>query len=116
MQHHLIDYVEFPARELQSCEAFFTKVFGWKFEAYGPDYLAFSGSGIAGGFFRAALKSETVHGAALVVIYSESLATTQAAVIAAGGTIVKPIFSFPGGRRFQFLDPVGNEWAVWSDR
>jgi uncharacterized protein len=116
MTHHHIDYVEFPAADLAAQEHFFRAVFGWEFTAYGPDYSAFAASGIAGGFYRAPLTSQTSAGAALVVIYSQSLEATQMAVQNQGGRIVTDVFSFPGGRRFHFADPCGNEWAVWSDR
>ncbi len=114
--HEQINYVEFPARDLAATQAFFTEVFGWKFEDYGPDYTAFSGAGLDGGFFRTDLASQTANGAALIVFYSEDLEATQVKVEAAGGNVIKPIFSFPGGRRFQFTEPSGNEFAVWSDQ
>lgn len=114
--HEQINYVEFPTRDLAATQAFFTEVFGWQFEDYGPDYSAFSGAGLDGGFFRADMASQTANGAALIVFYSEDLEATQAKVEAAGGNVIKPIFSFPGGRRFQFTEPSGNEFAVWSDQ
>ncbi len=113
-ENHHIDYVELPARDLDLVRAFYRDVFGWAFEDYGPDYTAFSHSGLQGGFFRAEQCSRTDNGAALVVLYATDLEQTQARVAGQGGTIVKPIFTFPGGRRFQFLDPVGNELAVWT--
>jgi hypothetical protein len=113
--HHHIDYVEFAADDPALVKTFYARVFGWLFEDYGPDYVAFSGSGIAGGFYRAPLKSEAAHGGALVVVYSSALEASQAAVVAAGGHILKAIFSFPGGRRFEFADPCGNHLAVWSE-
>ncbi|MES9904602.1 MAG: VOC family protein, partial [Sedimenticola sp.] len=88
----------------------------WSFVDYGPEYTAFSDEGINGGFYRADLSSSTENGAALIVFYSEELETTQAKIEAAGGFIIKQIFNFPGGRRFHFADPNGNEYAVWSDR
>ena len=115
MSHHHIHYLELPARDLAAVKTFFEQVFGWHFTDYGPDYTAFSQAGLAGGFFRAPLSSRSEQGAALPVLYSRELEQTQAAVEAAGGTLHKAIFDFPGGRRFHFLDPVGNEWAVWSD-
>jgi len=115
-KHETINYVEFPARDLAATKAFFAQVFAWQFEDYGPDYMAFSGAGLDGGFFRADLASRTDNGAALIVFYSEDLEATQSKVEAAGGVVVKPTFSFPGGRRFQFTEPSGNECAVWSDQ
>ena len=82
---------------------------------YGPDYCSFLNAGIDGGFYRSELKAQTEKGSALVVLYSSALESTLESVVAEGGKIIKPIFSFPGGRRFQFLDPSGNEFAVWSE-
>jgi len=113
--HEKIDYVEFPARDLAASKAFFERVFGWSFTDYGPDYSAFADQGIDGGFFRSELSAATANGSALIVFYSRELEKTLAKVDQAGGTIVKPIFAFPGGRRFHFCDPSGNEFAVWSD-
>ncbi len=115
-KHEKINYVEFPARDLEASKAFFRQVFGWSFTDYGPDYSAFSNQGLDGGFFRSELNASTVTGSALIVFYSRDLEQTQAKVEQAGGGIVKPIFAFPGGRRFHFSDPSGNEFAVWSDR
>lgn len=114
--HEKINYVEFPADDLAAVKAFFSQVFGWKFTDYGPEYCAFNNAGLDGGFYKAELASSSQTGAALVVFYSEDLATSEAKISSAGGSIVKPIFSFPGGRRFHFADPCGNEYAVWSDR
>ena len=114
--HEKTNYVEFPADDLAAVKAFFSQVFGWKFTDYGPEYCAFNNAGLDGGFYKAELASSSQTGAALVVFYSEDLATSEAKISSAGGSIVKPIFSFPGGRRFHFADPCGNEYAVWSDR
>jgi uncharacterized protein len=112
--HEKINYVEFPATDLEGTKSFFTASFGWSFVDYGPDYAAFSDQGLDGGFFRSPLKTSTETGSALVVFFSENLEGTQAKIEAAGGRIVKPIFAFPGGRRFHFTDPSGNEFAVWG--
>ena len=111
-----IDYIELPAGSLDAAQAFFEKAFGWSFTDYGPDYRAFSDGKIDGGFYKSGLRSTTENGAALVVLYAQDLEKTRETVIAAGGTVVKEIFPFPGGRRFHFTDPNGNELAVWSDR
>ena len=111
-----INYVEFPARDLEASKQFFGQAFGWEFVDYGPDYTAFSDQGIDGGFYRADLAASVAGGSALVVLYSETLEQTEERVKAAGGTVVREIFSFPGGRRFHFLEPSGNELAVWSDK
>ncbi len=116
-EHEKISYVEFPARNMQATKAFFTEVFGWSFQDYGPEYTSFSDQGIAGGgFFKAELSSSTKNGAALIVFYSSNLEATRDKIEKANGVIIKPIFSFPGGRRFHFKEPSGNEFAVWSDR
>jgi predicted enzyme related to lactoylglutathione lyase len=113
--HEKINYVEFPSRNIQATKSFFEKVFGWSFEDFGPEYTAFSDQGLDGGFFKSDLQSSTDNGSALIVFYSHDLEGTQAKIEQAGGLIVKPIFSFPGGRRFHFTEPSGNEFAVWSD-
>ena len=115
-EHEKLDYVEFPARDLVATRAFFQTVFGWEFDNFGEDYCAFAGQGLDGGFYRSSLYSTTQSGAALLVFYSENLEDTRARIEAAGGRIVKPIFEFPGGRRFHFCEPSDNEFAVWSDR
>lgn len=114
--HHKINYVEFACRDLEATKAFFRQAFGWLFTDYGPDYMSFEGEGLNGGFFKADLASTTAAGGALVVFYSERLEETEAFVNVAGGEIVKPIFDFPGGRRFHFKEPSGNEFAVWSEK
>ncbi|QDT96448.1 VOC family protein [Gimesia aquarii] len=116
LEHEKINYVEFPAKDIPATKSFFTTVFGWTFEDFGPDYTAFSNEGIDGGFFRSDLKVSTNNGSALIVFYSKELEQTLAKIENAGGSIIKPIFSFPGGRRFHFGDPNGNEYAVWSDQ
>ncbi|NER10391.1 VOC family protein [Muriicola jejuensis] len=108
-----MDYIEFKAQDLEKIKNFYSRVFGWAFTDYGPDYVSFSESGIAGGFERQ--KGPVVNGA-LVVLYHGDMESVHTEVIKAGGKISKDIFNFPGGRRFHFLDPAGNELAVWSDR
>jgi len=111
-----IDYIELPATDFDAVEAFYKAVFSWTFEDYGPEYRAFSDGRIDGGFYRSELKSMADNGSALVIFYAEDLEKVLETVKSAGGSIVKPIFSFPGGRRFQFTDPAGNELAVWSEK
>jgi predicted enzyme related to lactoylglutathione lyase len=110
-----INYVEFPCRDIAATKAFFQAAFGWSFEDYGPEYTAFSNQGLDGGFFKSDQASLVDNGAALIVLYSDSLEATQGRVQTAGGTISRSIFDFPGGRRFHFTEPSGNELAVWSD-
>ena len=108
-----INYVEFKAIDLEQIKRFYTLVFGWSFTDYGPDYTAFSNSGLQGGFERA--ENVTLQGA-LIILYHSELESIQSKIEAAGGTITEPIFSFPGGRRFHFADPEGNVLAIWSDK
>jgi len=114
-QHEKINYVEFPAKDLGATKTFFQSVFGWSFVDYGPEYTAFENQGLDGGFFKSDLASSTQKGAALIVFYSNQLEATLAKVEKAGGSILKPIYAFPGGRRFHFTEPSGNEFAVWSE-
>ena len=116
-RHEKINYLEFPAFDLDACKEFFSKAFGWVFTDYGPEYTAFSSSeaGLDGGFFKSELSVSTQTGSALIVFYSDKLEKTQAKIIESGGSIIQEIFSFPGGRRFHFVDPCGNEFAVWSE-
>ena len=114
-KHEKINYIELASRDLAETKRFFTQVFDWSFQDYGPDYTAFTDQGIDGGFYRADLQSSSKTGSALIIFYSKDLEATQARIENAGGTINKPIYSFPGGRRFHFCEPSGNEFAVWSD-
>ncbi|WP_428775920.1 VOC family protein [Vibrio sp.] len=115
-QHEKLNYVEFSAHDLIATKKFFIKAFGWEFIDYGPEYTAFSDQGLDGGFFKAEMQSSTATGGALLVFYSEDIDATQQKVIDAGGTLLRPIFDFPGGCRFHFTEPSGNEFAVWSEQ
>ena len=109
--NHRIDYIEFGATDIEGIKQFYARVFGWRFIDYGPDYTSFVDGRLAGGFSR-----EAAPGASpLVVLYASNLEGAYAQVKANGGKIRKEIFSFPGGRRFHFADPSGNELAVWSE-
>jgi uncharacterized protein len=108
-----IDYIEMPATNIAATKKFYTDAFGWKFTDYGPDYTSFADGRLGGGFQKAATVQR---GGPLIVIFAVDLADAEKRVRAAGGTITKPVFSFPGGHRFHFTDPSGNELAVWSDR
>ena len=116
-RHEKFNYVEFGAKDLVATKTFFRTVFGWSFVDYGPSYSSFAAkdAGIDGGFFQSDLAGTTATGGALVVFYSASLEETLKNIQANGGAIVKPIFKFPGGRRFHFLEPSGDEFAVWSE-
>jgi uncharacterized protein len=111
-QNLRIDYIEFPTLDTGKIKAFYSQVFGWKFDDYGPDYTAFQDGRLSGGFTKDA---PTGAGGPLVVIYATDLADIEGKIKAAGGAIVKETFSFPGGRRFHFSDPSGNVLAVWSE-
>ena len=106
-----IDYLEFSIENLGPSRAFFAKAFGWEFTEYGPEYLAFNNAGIEGGLGK---PDEEVR-PPLVILKSDDLEAAQKQVEDAGGKIVRDIFSFPGGRRFHFIEPGGNEMAVWSE-
>jgi predicted enzyme related to lactoylglutathione lyase len=108
-----IDYVELPGGDLGRTRRFYGAAFGWRFVEYGPAYVAVEGAGVDAGF-----QADPDDGMQkpLVILYADDLEAMQAEVEAAGGEICKPIFSFPGGRRFHFRDPAGNELAVWSEQ
>lgn len=110
-KHHKIDYVEWPATALPETKAFYGQAFGWSFIDYDPTYAALAEAGLDGGFDADAGPVKP-----LVILYSDDLEASRDAVRAAGGQLSKDIFSFPGGRRFQFTDPSGNELGVWSDK
>ncbi|MCU0233824.1 MAG: VOC family protein [Thermoanaerobaculales bacterium] len=113
-QHDLrIDYVELSTTDMAATKAFYAGVFGWKLQDWGEDYASFEDGRLTGGF---RLVDRVVRGGPLVIIYAVDLEAAEASVRAHGGAIVQGIFSFPGGRRFHFTDPAGNELAVWSDR
>jgi predicted enzyme related to lactoylglutathione lyase len=108
-----IDYIEFSVPSVQDAKRFYGKAFGWSFEDYGPDYVSFADGRLSGGF---QIVPQGATGGPLVVIYARDLESMERRIREAGGTIVRPIFSFPGGRRFHFTDPAGQELAVWSDK
>ena len=110
--HHSINYIEFPADDLMAVKKFYTEAFGWEFTDYGPEYIAFKDGVLEGGFTKGQASGEA---GPLVILYSDNLESSMEGVVRAGGTIAKPIYPFPGGRRFHFRDPVGNHLAVWSE-
>ncbi len=114
-RNNKINYIEIPAKNIEATKVFFSEVFGWSFVDYGPDYCSFAAQGVDGGFFKSDLVVSTKNGSPLIVLYANLLEASQDKIKKAGGEIVKPIFSFPGGRRFHFSDPNGNEFAVWSE-
>ena len=112
--HHAIDYLEFSVTDLDAAKQFYSAAFGWRFTDYGPGYCGIQGDGREVGGF--ALASTVTRGGPLVILFSNDLEASLDAVRAAGGRVVKEPFTFPGGRRFEFLDPSGNALAVWSER
>ena len=106
-----IDYVELPGGKLEETKRFYAAAFGWRFVDYGPSYVAVEGAGLDGGIQG---DPEEAPEAPLVILYAEHLESMRDEVVAAGGEIRRAIYSFPGGRRFHFRDPAGNELAVWS--
>jgi predicted enzyme related to lactoylglutathione lyase len=110
--HHAIDYIELPAPELPAVRDFYARAFGWQFNDYGPGYAGIRGTeeGMEAGGLAAEGTTQP-----LVILYSDDLDASLRAVEAAGGTVTRPPFDFPGGRRFHFTDPAGTELAVWTE-
>jgi len=113
-EHNLrVDYLEVPVTDVAEAKRFYSRVFGWSFTDYGPDYTCFADGRLTGGF----AKTETVvPGGPLIVIYALSLSSVEQAIVENGGRITNDTYEFPGGKRFHFRDPSGHELAVWSDR
>eukprot|EP00768_Dysnectes_brevis_P008283 gnl/Dysnectes_brevis/73_a91_15940.p1 GENE.gnl/Dysnectes_brevis/73_a91_15940~~gnl/Dysnectes_brevis/73_a91_15940.p1 ORF type:complete len:118 (+),score=15.54 gnl/Dysnectes_brevis/73_a91_15940:72-425(+) len=111
-----INFLELPSTNLSITKKFFEEVFSWTFIDYGTEYTAFSNSGINGGFYLSEQSATTKNGSVLIVLHSENLEQTLEKVIAHKAVIVKDIFPFPGGRRFHFIEPSGNEFAVSSHK
>jgi predicted enzyme related to lactoylglutathione lyase len=111
-RNNQIDYIEFHATDIAATQQFYSQVFGWKFEDYGPDYSSFKDGRIAGGFMRGAVSIGT---GPLIVIYVDDLPSAEKRVVSAGGKITRETFTFPGGSRFHFTDPGGNELAAWHE-
>ena len=113
IKNNNINYVEFKAKNLEKTKAFYSTCFNWVFTDYGSTYIAFAESGLEGGFEKT---DDPIVNGVLVVLYHENLDAIKGKIIESKGTISKDIFSFPGGSRFHFVDPSGNELAVWSDK
>jgi len=113
MENNHISYIEFKANNLEAIKSFYSNAFNWIFTDYGPTYTSFSESGLYGGFEQS---EESIVNGVLVVLYHSNLEVIKNTIVSYKGTISKEIFSFPGGRRFHFKDPAGNELAVWSDK
>ena len=111
LKHEQIQYIEFLTKDIVQAKGFYNKCFGWEFTEYGEAYFAFTGDYVDGGFTH----GEPVNGTILVVLYTRDIEATKSKVVRAGGIITRDIFSFPGGKRFQFRDLDGYELAVWTE-
>jgi predicted enzyme related to lactoylglutathione lyase len=109
--HNRIDYIEMNVADIERSKRFYGQAFGWTFKDYGPAYCEFADGRLTGGFTT---NGAPTPGGPLVILYADDLSAARARVESAGGRIAKPIFSFPGGQRFHFVDPDGYELAVWS--
>ncbi len=114
ISHHdrCIDYLEFNVADTARSKDFYGEAFGWTFTDYGPNYCEFTDGRMKGGFDAS---RPVTPGGPLVVLYGSDLTDMMDRIKAAGGKIVKPIFEFPGGRRFHFTDRDGYELAVWTE-
>lgn len=113
MNNNHINYIDFKSTDLEATKKFYTKAFGWEFTDYGAHYTAFKSSGLEGGFEKT---EEPIVNGALVILFYNDLHSIKNHLISLNARISVDIFSFPGGRRFQFLDPSGNELAIWSEQ
>ncbi len=111
--HGYVDNIEFIVSDIERSKAFYKAAFNWKYTEYGATYCEFSDGRLCGGFTTTGDVNSS--GGPLIIIYTEELEITQKKLETIGAVIVKPIFSFPGGRRFHFIDPDGYQLAVWSD-
>ena len=107
-----IDYIEFNVKDIARSKAFYSQAFGWIFTDYGPDYCEFSDGHMKGGFARS---EEVTTGGPLVVLFAHDLADISRRIEEAGGKVLEPVYEFPGGRRFHFIDPEGYELSVWTE-
>ncbi|MFK5958154.1 MAG: VOC family protein [Lutibacter sp.] len=112
MKDNHINYIELKSKDIEKTKDFFSNAFHWKFTDYGSTYVSFSESGLKGGF---ELTNDKIVNGALIVLYYKNLEEIKDSIVKFGGEISKDIFFFPGGHRFHFTDPSGNELAVWSD-
>lgn len=111
-----IDHIEIPCTELETSRLFFEKVFRWEFISYGNDYILSENGGLQMVLYRSERSFTYERGAPLMVIYRDNLKKAEHDIVEFGGSITQPLFSFPGGSRFHFTDPSGNEFAVWSEK
>ena len=111
----MIDYLEIPTSDIEQTKTFFGALMGWKFEDFGPAYSCFNDGRMKGGFFESEKRISPANGSILLVFYVSDLEAAYRDVCSLGGKISKEIFSFPGGRRFHFTEPCGNEFAFWTE-
>lgn len=111
-----IDYIEMPSTNLSATKEFFSRLFGWSFQDYGPEYSSFDDGRMAGGFFASEITGTVAKGSPLLVFYSAELEKTADEVARLGGKITRPVFEFPGGHRFHFEAPGTGEFAIWSEK
>lgn len=114
-QHESLNYVEFAVKDLPATKVFFSAMFAWTFTDYGDNYIAFENEGLDGGFYKADKASLVENGGALLIFYSDNLTATRDKIANNKGIISQDVFEFPGGYRFHFTEPSGNEFAVWSE-
>lgn len=110
-----IDYLEFATRDPQATKDFFAALCGWSFTDWGEEYVSFEDGRLDGGLRRSDVTASIDSGAALAVLYADDLEAMRDRVLELGGSIVEPIFAFPGGRRFHFRAPGGCELAAWTE-
>ncbi|MBU1109889.1 MAG: VOC family protein [Candidatus Riflebacteria bacterium] len=115
MLEKMIDYIEIPTSDIEQTKKFFAALMGWEFEDFGPAYTCFSDGRMKGGFYESPKKISPEAGSILLVFSAPDLEAACTQVRELGGKISKDIFSFPGGRRFHFTEPCGNEFAFWSE-
>jgi len=111
--HHTVNYIELPATDIQAMKDFYGTVFQWEFTDYGPAYCEFRDKTLTGGFDTSLTSTDV---GPTVIFYSEDLDASLEQVESAGASINIPIFEFPGGKRFHFVDPSGNHLAIWTDK
>jgi predicted enzyme related to lactoylglutathione lyase len=112
-QDRRINYIEFLTIDMDATKKFYSELFGWEFTDYGPDYSSFTDGQLFGGFVMAEEVKTVSH--PLIVLFSTDLEGIRDKVVESGGKVVRDIFEFPGGRRFHFTDPSGNELAIWAE-
>jgi uncharacterized protein len=111
MASYTIDYFELPSSDGEGTRGFFEKAFGWEYLSYGPNYTEIREAGVLGG-----INSDSADRTTNVVIgiRTDDIEAAERAIVAAGGTITRPIYAFPGGKRLHFAEPSGAELLVYQ--